>query len=141
MYQPFRVDFFTMAGNCMILFFSMVQCRLFLDMYQNLLLSSLLRPVDKSQFSNAADILDQVSEGRYSFVTNYIGHWYFEELLASNSSTTHLEKLRNITLQVRDRVLGLDQNVHKFQRAQLTIPVCNLGAEVKMVDTDPNSEF
>ncbi|CAD5231900.1 unnamed protein product [Bursaphelenchus xylophilus] len=96
LYQPLNVHHFTVAGNWTILVFSMVQCRLFLDMYQNLLLSSLLRPMDRSPFSNADDILEQVKDKKYSFVTNYVGHWYFEEM-NSNVTTGHMKLLKNIT--------------------------------------------
>ncbi|CAD5224480.1 unnamed protein product [Bursaphelenchus okinawaensis] len=98
LYQPLNVGHFTVAGNWTILVFSMVQCRLFLDMYQNLLLSSLLRPVDRSPFSNADDILIQVQEKKYSFVTNYLGHWYFEEM-NMNITTGHMKLLQNITAE------------------------------------------
>uniref|UniRef100_A0A914HUJ6 Solute-binding protein family 3/N-terminal domain-containing protein n=1 Tax=Globodera rostochiensis TaxID=31243 RepID=A0A914HUJ6_GLORO len=86
LYQPDSFDFITAAGNFSLLVFTVVQCRLLMDMYQTLLLSSLLQPPPNNPFTNAGEMIKLVARKQYQFVTNYKHSWYFEEILMANSS-------------------------------------------------------
>ncbi|KAL3096094.1 hypothetical protein niasHS_005853 [Heterodera schachtii] len=86
LYQPDRFDCFTAAGNFSLLVFTIMQCRLLMDMYQTLLLSSLLQPAPNNPFTNAGEMIKLVARKQYQFVTNYKHSWYFEEILMANSS-------------------------------------------------------
>ncbi|KAI1707390.1 glutamate receptor U1 [Ditylenchus destructor] len=95
LYQPDRFDYVTIAGNFAVLVFTIMQCRLLLDMYQTLLLSSLLQPSVADPFTNARDMIKMIASQRYHLITNYIGNWYFEEL--RNSNVSHYKSLRGAT--------------------------------------------
>lgn len=100
-------------GNFAVLVFTIMQCRLLLDMYQTLLLSALLQSSSKNPFTDARDMIKLVASKRYRLITNYIGNWltelsvfeqiksficyyrYFEELHTSNVS--HYRSLRLAT--------------------------------------------
>ena len=80
LYQPDDFDYATSAGNFAVLVFTIMQCRLLLDMYQALLLSALLQPSSEDPFTSARDMINMIASQRYHLITNYIGNWYFEEL-------------------------------------------------------------
>uniref|UniRef100_A0A915DIR9 Uncharacterized protein n=1 Tax=Ditylenchus dipsaci TaxID=166011 RepID=A0A915DIR9_9BILA len=95
LYQPDNFDYVTRAGNFAVLVFTIMQCRLLLDMYQTLLLSALLQPSSGNPFTDARDMIKMIASQRYHLITNYIGNWYFEELKFSNVS--HYRSLRAAT--------------------------------------------
>lgn len=66
-------DFF--PGNFSLLVFTIMQCRLLMDMYQTLLLSSLLQPAPNNPFANAGEMIKLVARKQYQFVTNYKHSW------------------------------------------------------------------
>ncbi|CAK5112168.1 unnamed protein product [Meloidogyne enterolobii] len=92
LYQPDSFDFRTAGGNFAILIFTIMQCRLLLDMYQTLLLSVLLQPVADNPFRDAREMVRLIGSQRFKLITNYIGNWYFEEL--HNSNVSHYRSLR-----------------------------------------------
>ncbi|KAL7078307.1 hypothetical protein ACQ4LE_002698 [Meloidogyne hapla] len=92
LYQPDSFDFRTAGGNFAILVFTIMQCRLLLDMYQTLLLSALLQPVADNPFRDAREMVRLIGSQRFKLITNYIGNWYFEEL--HNSNVSHYRSLR-----------------------------------------------
>ncbi|KAI6189603.1 PBPb domain-containing protein [Aphelenchoides bicaudatus] len=122
LYQPFQVDFYTLGGNLTILMFSLLQCRLFLDMYQNVLLSALLKSSNSQPFNSADELLDLIGQNSYKLITNYYGNWYFEELETSNN--THFRKLREAIKKNSVRVVKtVDEALKEVATGRFIFPI------------------
>uniref|UniRef100_A0AC34FJ46 Solute-binding protein family 3/N-terminal domain-containing protein n=1 Tax=Panagrolaimus sp. ES5 TaxID=591445 RepID=A0AC34FJ46_9BILA len=89
-----REDFVmkSFSGNLAVIIFSLVQARVMMALYQQLLLSSIIAPPNTDPFKSADDVIQLVANGEYKIITNYIQNWYFEDLAYSESA--HFRDLR-----------------------------------------------
>ncbi|CAJ0580412.1 unnamed protein product, partial [Mesorhabditis spiculigera] len=84
--------FNTLAGNIVMFLFALLQSSLLIKLYEGLLLSALLAPVDDNPFKDADGLIALIAKGEYHLVTNYLGNWYFDDMLHSNAA--HFVALR-----------------------------------------------
>ncbi|KAI6236715.1 PBPb domain-containing protein [Aphelenchoides besseyi] len=122
LYQPFQVDFWTLGGKNFMEIEEMISCRLFLDMYQNVLLSALLTPTDQRPFSDPEQLVSLVAANKYSLITNYHGNWYFEELETSNNS--HFRRLREATLRNKVKIVStVEEALDYVEKGNYIFPI------------------
>ncbi|CAJ0918147.1 unnamed protein product, partial [Mesorhabditis belari] len=89
------MNFFTIAGNIVMFFCALLQSGFLIKLYEGLLLSALLAPPSTNPFKNADGLIQLIGKGQYHLVTNYMGNWYFDDLV--NSNDPHFVSLRAAT--------------------------------------------
>ncbi|KAL3078700.1 hypothetical protein niasHT_034850 [Heterodera trifolii] len=83
--QPKSVRLATVSGKFALFLFSFVHCVCFTSLYRSWIVTSLVQPKPAIPIRDASSFVKDVQQGKYTFVSQYRGHWFYESL---NKSTT-----------------------------------------------------
>uniref|UniRef100_A0A914VMR8 Solute-binding protein family 3/N-terminal domain-containing protein n=1 Tax=Plectus sambesii TaxID=2011161 RepID=A0A914VMR8_9BILA len=114
----------TYTGNMLIVIFGIVDI-LLVSLYQGLLLTQLLYPIEVRPFKDADEMMQRIADKEYSLITYYPGHWYFQELQTSKGE--HFVKMR-VALRNNPAVIIANQS--------LVLDMVAAGKYILPIDTD-----
>uniref|UniRef100_A0A914I057 Uncharacterized protein n=1 Tax=Globodera rostochiensis TaxID=31243 RepID=A0A914I057_GLORO len=90
--QPKAVHFNSLSGKILLFVFSFVQCVWFTSLYRSGIVTSLVQPKPDVPIRDASSFVKDVQQGKYTFVSQYKGHWFYESL--NNSMTFPFKEMR-----------------------------------------------